>query len=105
MTSLFSPLDDAVVVPAEREVVNKERMGGMYRLSAYYIAKCLSELPLALILPSTSFILFYVMAGLNGMAVVTSFFGSWLVIVLITITSQSLGMLMTSHIGNVLMTS
>ena len=72
-------------------MVNKERMSGTYRLSAYYVSKTFSELPLCLVLPSISTIIFYWLAGLNGFHNAWSFFGTWLVMIAITVASQSLG--------------
>jgi len=78
-------------VPSEREVVNKERLSGSYRLSAYYISKTFSELPLCLVLPSLSTIIFYWLAGLNGFNNAWAFFGTWFVMIGTTIATQSLG--------------
>jgi len=80
-----------LAVPSEREVINKERMSGSYRLSSYYIAKTLSEIPLAIVLPTISTVIVYWMAGLNGFNNVWAFFGTYLTMILVTFTSQSLG--------------
>ena len=85
------PSHSLTAVPSERTVVNKERLSGSYRLSAYYLAKCLSELPLALVLPSAAFLIFYTMAGLNGLTHVASFFATWAVILTVAVTAQSIG--------------
>ncbi|CAK8691387.1 unnamed protein product [Clavelina lepadiformis] len=94
--SFNSLFDVLVIFPSEREVVNKERMGGSYRLSSYYISKTISELPLALVLPSISMIIFYWMAGLNGYNNAWAFFGSWLDMIMVTIASQSLGIFVSA---------
>ena len=72
-------------------MVNKERLGGSYRLSAYYLAKSFSELPYSLVMPVVTFLMFYSMAGLNGLTHVGSFFGSLAVVLTVAITAQSLG--------------
>uniref|UniRef100_H2Z6M7 ABC transporter domain-containing protein n=1 Tax=Ciona savignyi TaxID=51511 RepID=H2Z6M7_CIOSA len=90
--SFNSLFDILMVFPSEREVINKERMSGSYRLSAYYLAKSVSELPLSIILPSISTFIIYWMAGLNGFNEAWAFFGTWFVMILITIGMQSLGM-------------
>jgi len=64
-------------VPSEHVVISKERATGTYHLSAYYLAKTLSELPLLLLLPSIFIIPVYWAAGLNGPA---SFFGTWFIL-------------------------
>ena len=51
-------------VPEEKEVLYKERAAGYYRLSAFYLAKVISEAPLTLVLPMFSFIIVSMFAGL-----------------------------------------
>lgn len=69
----------SLTVPAERVVINKERSSGSYHLSAYYLAKTFSELPLVIALPSIYIVIVYWAAGLNGWA---GFFGTWFVLLL-----------------------
>ena len=72
-------------------MINKERASGTYRLSSYYLAKTLSELPLAMIHPTISTFLFYWLAGLNGYTVPTAFIHSWMVLLLSALSAQSMG--------------
>ena len=60
-------------------MIGKERASGSYHLSAYYLAKTISELPILFILPSLYIVIVYWAAGLNSVA---SFFGSWFVLIL-----------------------
>lgn len=73
------------VVPSERTVVNKERAAGYYRLSAYYLAKLFSELPLVLCQPTLFYTAVYWMTGLNRSE---SFLGGLFVLLLTAITGQ-----------------
>lgn len=45
-------------------------MAGYYRLSAYYLAKTFSEIPLFLVIPTLFFTIVYWMAGINGQFIV-----------------------------------
>lgn len=72
-------------MPAEHAVISKERRSGSYHLSAYYLAKGLSELPLALVLPSIFLVITYWCTGLNGWA---SFFGILLILLLTSVVAQ-----------------
>jgi len=56
-------------VPTERGVISKERAAGAYRLSAYYIAKTVSELPIKIVIPTLFYTFVYWMSGLNDVAV------------------------------------
>ncbi|XP_077998523.1 uncharacterized protein LOC144451525 [Glandiceps talaboti] len=78
-----------LVFPSEKTVIFKERSAGMYRLSAYYLAKLTSELPLVILLPTVSTIIVYWSTGLNQSP--GAFFGSWSLIMLTIIASQSVG--------------
>ena len=88
-----------IPVPAERTVISKERASGSYHLSAYYLAKTLSELPLLFMLPSLYIIIVYWAAGLNGPA---GFFASWALLLLSGFTAQVsewVGMVISSREG------
>lgn len=65
--------------------MRKERAAGYYRLSAYYLAKSLSELPLILCYPTLFMIIVYWMAGLNRSE---AFLGTLSVVLLTAITGQ-----------------
>ena len=78
LTLLFS-------VPGERGVISKERAAGAYRLSAYYLAKSASELPLHILAPTLFYTFIFWMAGLGG---VPEFFATLPLLLLATITAQ-----------------
>lgn len=72
-------------MPAEHVVISKERRSGSYHLSAYYMAKTISELPLLVTLPTLFIIITYWIAGFNSAA---SFFGVWLVLLVNSVVAQ-----------------
>ncbi|KAK3609947.1 hypothetical protein CHS0354_011776 [Potamilus streckersoni] len=78
----------SIKVPSERGVVTKETAAKAYSVSAYYLAKSLTELPLVLILPVFFYIIAYWMAGLNG---VPQFFSSLFILLLTALKAQGLG--------------
>ena len=73
------------LVPAEHAVISKERRSGVYHLSAYYMAKTVSELPLVLLQPSLYVVITYWIVGLNGPA---SFFGTWFILITNSVVAQ-----------------
>ncbi|XP_072039776.1 uncharacterized protein [Amphiura filiformis] len=76
--------------PGERTVIDKERSAGTYHLSAYYMAKMTSELPLLLVFPTLHFTVWYWMAGLNPF--VGAFFAQWLILMANALVGQSVGL-------------
>ena len=46
-------------------MINKERLSGTYRLSAYYLSKTISEIPVALVHPTLHLSLTYFLVGLT----------------------------------------
>ncbi|KAJ6361965.1 hypothetical protein OIU78_002383 [Salix suchowensis] len=76
--------------PQERAMLSKERAADMYRLSAYFLARTTSDLPLDLILPVLFLLVVYFMAGLRMS--VASFFLTMLTIFLSIIAAQGLGL-------------
>jgi len=67
-------------------MLNKERAADMYRLSAYFLARTTSDLPLDLILPVLFLLVVYFMAGLRLSA--APFFLTILTVFLCIIAAQ-----------------
>lgn len=67
-------------------MLNKERAADMYRLSAYFLARTTSDLPLDLILPVLFLVVVYFMAGLRMSA--GPFFLSLLTVFLCIVAAQ-----------------
>ncbi|KFK39853.1 hypothetical protein AALP_AA3G297000 [Arabis alpina] len=62
----FFPLFNAIFTfPQERPMLIKERSSGIYRLSSYYIARTVGDLPMELILPTIFVTITYWMGGLK----------------------------------------
>ncbi|KAG2242570.1 hypothetical protein Bca52824_095581 [Brassica carinata] len=94
----FFPVFTAIFAfPQERAMLNKERAADMYRLSAYFLARTTSDLPLDFILPSLFLLVVYFMTGLRLSPY--PFFLSMLTVFLCIIASQGLGL----AIGAILM--
>ncbi|KAG8100869.1 hypothetical protein GUJ93_ZPchr0013g37792 [Zizania palustris] len=87
----FFPVFTAIFTfPQERTMLNKERAVDMYKLSAYFLARMTSDLPLDLFLPAIFMVIVYFMAGLKATA--THFFFSMLIVFLSIIAAQGLGL-------------
>ncbi|XP_011047135.1 PREDICTED: ABC transporter G family member 22-like isoform X3 [Populus euphratica] len=87
----FFPVFTAIFTfPQERAMLSKERAADMYRLSAYFLARTTSDLPLDLILPVLFLLVVYFMAGLRMSA--ASFFLTMLTVFLSIVAAQGLGL-------------
>ncbi|XP_042037605.1 ABC transporter G family member 14-like [Salvia splendens] len=87
----FYPLYNAVFTfPQERRMLIKERSSGMYRLSSYFVARTVGDLPLELALPTAFTFIFYWMGGLSPDPV--TFILSLLVVLFSVLVSQGLGL-------------
>ncbi|XP_057424940.1 ABC transporter G family member 22-like [Lotus japonicus] len=87
----FFPVFTAIFTfPQERAMLTKERAADMYRLSAYFLARTTSDLPLDLILPVLFLVVVYFMAGLRLSA--SPFFLTILTVFLCIVAAQGLGL-------------
>lgn len=94
----FYPLYNAVFTfPQERSMLIKERSSGMYRLSSYFLARTIGDLPLELALPTAFTFIIYWMGGLKPDPV--TFILTLLVVLYNVLVAQSLGL----AIGAILM--
>ncbi|CAI7899057.1 unnamed protein product, partial [Closterium sp. NIES-54] len=83
----FFPLFAAIFTfPQERSILAKERASDMYRLSAYYLSRQLSDLPMEWLLPTLFLLICYFMANLKLTA--AAFFGLLFSTYLIVTTAQ-----------------
>ncbi|CAM8894972.1 unnamed protein product [Rhodiola kirilowii] len=87
----FFPVFTAIFTfPQERAMLAKERAADMYRLSAYFVARTTSDLPLDLMLPILFVLVVYFMAGLRISA--SPFFLTLLTVFLCIVAAQGLGL-------------
>jgi hypothetical protein len=80
--------------PSEFKLLLKERASGMYRLSAYYLARTSSDLPVDCTIPTVFVLIVYFMGGLKYSA--GAFFSNWASVLLAVLTAQSIGLLIGS---------
>ncbi|KAG5556336.1 hypothetical protein RHGRI_006813 [Rhododendron griersonianum] len=84
----FFPVFTAIFTfPQERAMLNKERAADMYRISAYFLARTSSDIPLDLLLPVLFLVVVYFMAGLRKSA--GPFFLTMLTVFLCIVAAQN----------------
>ncbi|GAA0186228.1 ATP-binding cassette [Lithospermum erythrorhizon] len=87
----FFPLFNATFAfPQERPMLTKERNSGMYRLSSYFFARTIGDLPMELILPSIFVTVTYWMGGLRPSII--TFIQTLLIVLFNVLVSQSVGL-------------
>ncbi|XP_009593646.1 ABC transporter G family member 21 [Nicotiana tomentosiformis] len=87
----FFPLFSAIFAfPQERPMLIRERSSGIYRLSSYYFARTVGDLPMELILPTIFVTVTYWMGGLKPSII--AFLLTLLIILLNVLVAQGLGL-------------
>ncbi|KAL0406831.1 UNVERIFIED_CONTAM: ABC transporter G family member 9 [Sesamum latifolium] len=95
----FYPLFQAIFTfPQERMMLAKERSSGMYRLSSYFMALTLGDLPMELVLPTVFFVITYWMAGLKPDP--RCFFAGLFTLLYSVLCSQGLGLAIGAAVMN-----
>ncbi|XP_010518955.1 PREDICTED: ABC transporter G family member 14 [Tarenaya hassleriana] len=96
----FYPLYNAVFTfPQEKRMLIKERSSGMYRLSSYFMARNIGDLPLELALPTAFVFIIYWMGGLKPDP--TTFILSLLVVLYNVLVAQGLGLAFGALLMNI----
>ncbi|KAJ7943231.1 ABC transporter family protein [Quillaja saponaria] len=87
----FFPLFNAIFTfPLERPMLIKERSSGMYRLSSYYFARIVGDLPMELVLPTIFVTVTYWMGGLKPSLI--TFVFTLLIVLFNVLVSQGIGL-------------
>ncbi|KAL2995001.1 hypothetical protein AAZX31_10G194200 [Glycine max] len=87
----FFPLFNAIFAfPLERPMLIKERSSGMYKLSSYYVARMVGDLPMELVLPTIFVTISYWMGGLKPSLV--TFVLTLLIMLFNVLVSQGIGL-------------
>mmetsp|Transcript_34042 Transcript_34042/g.89367 ORF Transcript_34042/g.89367 Transcript_34042/m.89367 type:complete len:691 (-) Transcript_34042:156-2228(-) len=79
---------------AEKRVFNRERMGGAYRVSSYFLSKSTTDLPIALAPMFLYISIVYFLVGLK--ATVDAFFLTMLMLMMVVACAQSFGMFISA---------
>jgi ABC-type multidrug transport system ATPase subunit/ABC-type multidrug transport system permease subunit len=91
----INPMIAALVeYPSDKNIVQRERFSGSYRLSAYYVSKMITEIPKLLLYPTIFFIPFYWVIGLLASA--SAFFTCWILLILNVFCAKSWGEMIAS---------
>ncbi|ESR61026.1 hypothetical protein CICLE_v10017645mg [Citrus x clementina] len=86
----FPMLECIFTLPQEQKMLEKEISSGMYRLSAYFMSRIISDLPIKLVIPTVFVTITYWMAGLKPTA--SNFFETLFVLLFSVLESQGLGL-------------
>lgn len=95
----YSTFSALFAFPMEKQVLNKDRAGGSYRLSAYYFAKTMVETPADMIYPTVFSLVTYFTIRLNPH--ISSFILFLVVLILDVLTAQSIGLLISALVMDV----
>lgn len=94
---VFAAMFDSLMsFPAEREVILKERSSGAYHLSAYFMAKTTSELPMRMALPTIYMTISFWLAGVSPRF--SLFLLTTLISLLAVIAGESIGLLVGASV-------
>ncbi|WCJ32149.1 ABC-2 type transporter family protein [Euphorbia peplus] len=95
----FFPLFNAIFqFPQERRMLEKERSSGTYRLSSYFMAYSVGDLPMELVLPTVFIIITYWMTGLKPNFL--NFLHTLFVVLLNVLVAQGLGLALGAMVMN-----
>ncbi|XP_023511452.1 ABC transporter G family member 21-like [Cucurbita pepo subsp. pepo] len=89
-SSIFAIYMAVFEFPKEQSILNKERASSMYRLSSYFMARTVIDLPMEMLLPAMFVTVPYWMSGLKPSA--SKFILTLLVTLLNVLTAQGLGL-------------
>ncbi|URD73332.1 ABC transporter [Musa troglodytarum] len=98
-SAYYSSFQTIFICPQERIMLSKERSSGMYRLSSYFIASTMVDLPMKLILPTAFVTITSWLGGLKPVA--TSFLICLAFLLLSMLVAQSLGLAIGPFVTNV----